>query len=257
MKQLKTILLAGVLIFLSGSNEMINSSEISQRASQNSFQNKYIDCYKCHNYQINHHPVDFIPIKKILFPLYDGKITCRTCHTDDHKSGSDNFLRGRPYQQPKDFCLKCHKESYKGINPHLMLDENGNIRKLIGGVPVCLLCHLVLPNPEVDRTEDVQFRADVGFLCWRCHKPMANAKFFKQHFLVSPPPEQLKIIEENEKKLDILIPLVPRERITCSTCHNPHQKGVILRESAAKGADSPSRLRIPSPQLCFVCHQLQ
>ena len=29
---------------------------------------------------------------------------------------------------------------------------------------------------------------------------------------------------------------------------------VIRREAAAKGADAPDRLRIPSPRLCFACH---
>lgn len=66
----------------------------------------------------------------------------------------------------------------------------------------------------------------------------------------------LKEIERNEKKMEVTIPLVPRKRITCSTCHNPHQKGIIKYEPSAKGAGSPNRLRLSRPALCFVCHRM-
>ncbi|MHB8788841.1 MAG: hypothetical protein ACYDBT_03060 [Desulfobulbaceae bacterium] len=106
----------------------------------------------------------------------------------------------------------------------------------------------------MDKTKDVRFRADIGFLCWRCHPPMANALFQAQHLLVEPSFEMLQTLAKNETAMDVLLPLVPRNRVTCSTCHNPHQKGVIRREAATKGADAPDKLRLPSPRLCFACH---
>lgn len=30
-------------------------------------------------------------------------------------------------------------------------------------------------------------------------------------------------------------PLLNRDRITCSTCHNPHQQGIIARVPASRG----------------------
>jgi hypothetical protein len=45
-------------------------------------------------------------------------------------------------------------------------------------------------------------------------------------------------MHQSEERLLVILPIVPRERITCSTCHNPHQTGVIQREAAAKGADT-------------------
>jgi hypothetical protein len=85
---------------------------------------------------------------------------------------------------------------------------------------------------------------------------MVNARFFQEHFLVKPSPSMLRFIERKEQEMKVTIPLVPRERLTCSTCHNPHQKGVISYEPSAKGADAPSRLRLKSPELCLVCHNL-
>jgi len=66
----------------------------------------------------------------------------------------------------------------------------------------------------------------------------------------------VKYLNEQQKQLQVTIPLVPRDRITCSTCHNPHQKGVILYAPSAKGADAPTRLRLPQEQLCIVCHSI-
>jgi nitrate/TMAO reductase-like tetraheme cytochrome c subunit len=138
------------------------------------------------------------------------------------------------------------------MDPHRMLDSEGNVRE-VNGKPVCLWCHSKKPDPAVDRTTDVRFRADVGFLCWRCHPPMPG-DFFDQHFLVKPSTKTLQNIRETEERLLVILPLVPRGRITCSTCHNPHQKGVIQHEAAAKGADAISRLRLPS--ICFGCHRM-
>ncbi|MGW8161938.1 MAG: hypothetical protein ACWGN1_06785 [Desulfobulbales bacterium] len=259
MKRTKVTLfkLAMVAVLLLAFGLDSGMAATSQPLEQATPGEKYAQCLDCHDYEKNHHPVDIPPFGEIPFPLTDGKITCRTCHYDDHETGGRNFLREGPYLEQRDICFKCHhQERYAGLNPHLMLDEKGGIKKTVGGKSVCIICHLNNPNPEMDRTEDVQFRADVGFLCWRCHPPMANALFLANHFLVEPSPAMLRNQEKNEKRMTVLLPLVPRGRVTCSTCHNPHQQGVIIREAAAKGADSPARLRIPSPRLCFVCHPI-
>jgi len=216
-------------------------------------------CFDCHDYQKNHHPVDFRPTDYVEFPLplYDGMVRCLTCHEihggPDH-TGSPRLLRGGPYLlDRREMCSKCHSwERYTAINPHIMLESDGAVRQ-VNGQPVCLLCHAVKPNPEIDTTEDVKFKADVGFLCWRCHPPMPG-EFFNWHFHVTPSPKTLKYIQETEESLNVILPLVPRGRITCSTCHNPHQKGVIWREAAAKGADAIMKLRFPS--MCHRCHNM-
>jgi predicted CXXCH cytochrome family protein len=213
-------------------------------------------CLECHDYKENHHPVDFVPAdsSRMPFRLFEGKMTCLTCHEihgGDKKEGTPKLLRGGPYQDRRQICFRCHvEENYLGINPHQMMDDNNKVRE-VNGKPVCLLCHSKVPNPETDLTGDVRFRADIGFLCWRCHPPMPDP-FFNTHFLVTPSKTTLDFIHNAEITSDVVIPLVPRGRITCSTCHNPHQKGVIQREAAAKGAGSRAKLRMQ--QLCSACH---
>jgi hypothetical protein len=78
--------------------------------------------------------------------------------------------------------------------------------------------------------------------------------FFTNHFLKRPSRTTMKSMRNAEKELEIIFPIVPRNRITCSTCHNPHQKGVIVTSAAQKGADAPMRLRMQSPAICISCH---
>lgn len=247
------VLMIGIL--LAGPGRRTGLSQLPEQGKPERSGEQYADCLACHDYRENHHPVDIPPQGEIPFPLTDGRITCLTCHFEDHETGGANFLREGPYHLQRDVCFKCHhREDYKGTNPHEMLDEHGRFRKIVGGMTVCVICHVGTPNPDVDRPGDVRFRADVGFLCWRCHPPMANALFQARHLLVAPSLAMRRNLEKNEREMDVLLPLVPRDRVTCSTCHNPHQKGVIRREAAAKGAGEPDRLRIPSPRLCFACH---
>jgi predicted CXXCH cytochrome family protein len=218
-------------------------------------------CLRCHDYRENHHPVDFVPAASHFtsvaktFPLYDNKIRCLTCH-DPHAgpklSEAPNFLRGGPYRDRREICFKCHqKDAYAEISPHVMKDEEGIIQ--LNGKPICLVCHTVTPDPAVDRTTDVKFRADVAFLCWRCHPPMPG-EFFTYHFLVKPSRRTLSVMKKSEQTMNVIFPLVPRGRITCSTCHNPHQKEVLVHEPAKTGAESRYKLRVESPAACVACH---
>jgi predicted CXXCH cytochrome family protein len=212
-------------------------------------------CLDCHNYRVNHHPVNFAPAHPVnaAFPLYRGKITCLTCHEihgTPEKKGERRMLRGGPYPERRTICFTCHThEQYDGINPHQMLEENGRHRT-VNGRPVCLLCHELEPDPSIDQANTVLFRADVGFLCWRCHPPMHSADL-RKHFLAVPSEKMSLYLKTGGK---YALPLVPRSRITCSTCHNPHQEGVIFPGPAAAGADSPHRLR--DQNICMGCHNV-
>ncbi len=215
-------------------------------------------CLKCHDYKENHHPVDFIPANPATYPmpLFGGKVRCLTCHEihgGPSHEGTPKLLRGGPYADRRENCYKCHlREKYARINPHKMLDSNGSILKM-NGKPVCLMCHSIQPDPAVDRTNDVRFRADIGFLCWRCHPPMSGP-FFEKHFLVKPSEDTLKYIRQTEEIRLVILPLVPRGRITCSTCYNPHQAGVMQYIGPSKGADATYKLRLQS--ICIGCHRM-
>ena len=215
-------------------------------------------CLGCHDYTENHHPIDFMPAEPahLPFPLFAGKVRCLTCHAihgGPGKDGTTHLLRDGPYQDRREICFRCHsREEYSSINPHDMLDGQGRVKE-VKGKPVCLICHSKVPDPAKDFTDDVRFRADVGFLCWRCHPPMPG-EFFRTHFLVTPSAKTLSTMNKAEERLYVILPIVPRGRITCSTCHNPHQEGVIQRPSAASGAGARSRIRMP--HICSACHEI-
>jgi hypothetical protein len=65
-------------------------------------------------------------------------------------------------------------------------------------------------------------------------------------------------MKESEKLLGIILPLNYEGKITCATCHNPHERGVIPTEkSSARGASEKFRLRVPgqSGEICSACHK--
>jgi hypothetical protein len=187
------------------------------------------------------------------FPLEEGKLTCLTCH-DIYRMCQrrvvDRFsLRGAPYQRKTDLCFKCHnKESYEKLNPHTQLEANGDIK-----VKVCLFCHTEKPDELRARFKDVKFYGDLTMLCQRCHMIRGNHSGNFNH-LIKPSPVTLANMKLMEEKFGIILPLAADGRMTCVTCHNPHQKGVIPPErAAAKGADSKFRHRLPG-RMCIECH---
>ncbi|TAN40305.1 MAG: hypothetical protein EPN25_08070 [Nitrospirae bacterium] len=217
-------------------------------------------CLECHNYRTSHHPVNFVP-DRVLFtdgeentlPLYDDEIRCLTCHQIHADINSRKLLRGGPYTDRREICFKCHyDEQYAGINPHKMIDSNGD-RTEVDGKPVCLVCHRSVPVQD-GYTPRVYFKAEVAFLCWRCHPPMPD-NFFKGHFLAKPSSKTLGIMRKTEVERGISFPLLNRGRVTCSTCHNPHQKGVILYGPAKAGEGEHDKLRMPANEICAGCHE--
>jgi predicted CXXCH cytochrome family protein len=219
-------------------------------------------CKRCHKYLTDgdHHPSDpeaqpvtgKAAVLDPSFPLVSGKMDCLTCHQmhseDIHYSGTKYFLRGGPYSDRRDICFRCHKaESYKGLNPHeQMIGKDNDLNRF-----TCLVCHLYAPDPKVDTFKTVKFRASVAFLCWRCHPPMI-ADFLDKHFLKVPSKKTFEEMLKGEAEYKVILPLDSKGRVTCSTCHNPHQPGVMVKEWAKKGEGAAKRLR--DQAICSVCH---
>jgi len=213
------------------------------------------------------HPADIEPPKEFKkrmpndFPLRNGKIACITCHDvfaqcrdgkpkDAFTSGL-NFLRGGPYRKQTTFCFKCHdKTKYEKFNPHKQLDKNGKIitRK-------CLYCHKKVPDVKTEEFKDVALIGDLGPLCVRCHNKADKTTLHSRH-LRKPSKKVLARIKQMEIEFGIVLPLNVDGTITCATCHNPHEKGVIPSERAgAKGAGKEHRQRLPG-NICTQCHQM-
>jgi hypothetical protein len=221
-------------------------------------------CLDCHHYEVNHHPVNITPTEgsagasQDAFPLFDGQIRCLTCHQahsdpgHNKLNGTAKLLRGGPYPDQRAICFQCHgQDEYTKIDPHKMLSTDGKVSE-VNGKPVCVFCHTAQPDPAGD-PELVEFRADVAFLCWRCHTPMAGS-FLKSHFHVKPKKPTRVAMLNSEIQRSIELPLARDGMLTCSTCHNPHQAGVITRAAVQAGADAPKRLRIAASSVCEACH---
>ena len=207
------------------------------------------------------HPVDITPSKEKKpkipkdFPLKNGKIVCSTCHDlyqQCQKSPiKKTSLRGAPFSKRTDFCFKCHnKKDYTMLDAHKQLDDNGGIIN-----EICLYCHSEKPDEKNASYKDVKLIGKLEVICQRCHVIAGNHSGNFNH-LVKPSAKGLAKMKQMEKKFNIILPLDENGKMTCITCHNPHQKGVIPAERAgAKGADSKFRHRLPG-KLCIECHQM-
>jgi len=213
------------------------------------------------------HPADIEPPKEIKkrvpndFPLRNGEIACITCHdifaqckdikTNDTFTRGQNFLRGGPYKKLTTLCFKCHdKTKFEKFNPHKQLNAKKEIVEL-----KCLYCHKKVPDVKTEEFKDVTLIGDLGPLCVRCHNKATKGTLHANH-LRKPSAKVLARIKQMELELGISLPLSDEGKITCATCHNPHQKGVIPAERVgAKGAGEVHKHRL-SGNMCIKCHQM-
>ena len=173
------------------------------------------------------------------FPLNKkGEIDCQTCHGikdikdipfDEVDKKADNFHRGGPYQQLTDFCYNCHKKKdYQPPNIHKLLDKNGKYDK-----KACEYCHKKAPDPTKDiALKDLKFRLPPQKICFGCHLKTPHLNALEHQVKVDE--KMRKRIKQAEQKLNVILPLDSDGKVMCTTCHNPHEKGVI-RETKPAG----------------------
>ena len=208
------------------------------------------------------HPVNITPSvekrKRIPpdFPLENGKLTCLTCH-DIYRQCQKrlferNSLRGAPYPKRMSFCFNCHiKKNYEPNDPHQQLNNNKEII-----IETCLMCHKEKPDEKHATFKDVTFIGDIEMICRRCHHIAGNHSGNHDHMKNVPSADGVKRIKLVEAKFHTRLPLNENGKMTCITCHNPHEKGIIPEGSpGAKGAGSKYRHRLPG-NLCKECHQM-
>lgn len=240
------------------------------------FGNDYIRTCRCHEFEPGTylHPVFIKPSEEKRskipdnFPLSNGEITCITCH-DIYLQCQDrvvlklfnrNFLRGGPFLRRTDICFNCHdKDEYTKLNPHNQLDEYGKIIS-----KKCLYCHLEMPNEKTDSYKEtlsghkVKLIGNFTFLCLRCHPEKGKSHPINADHLHAPSPATLANIKESEKNYKVILPLNEKGEVTCATCHNPHEKGVLpVKKASAKGASEKYRLRLSgmTGEICRACHK--
>ena len=230
----------------------------------------YTQLCKCHGYTPGTyiHPVDIVPSKEKAglipkeFPLVDGKVSCLTCHdiymqckkNPRGKALNKRFLRGAPYVSRTTLFFRCHDEKqYTMLDPHNQLTESGAII-----IDKCLYCHVEKPDEKHATFKEIKLIGKLEVLCFRCHYKQSQLHPINANHLVTPPDKIIENMKDTEQKFGIILPLNYEGKITCPTCHNPHERGVIPRDRAsAKGASEKYRLRLSGVnlQICVACHK--
>ena len=239
-------------------------------------------CNSCHSSISKHlyiHPYGMKPSKKIMDNMPasflkavkrgKGSLTCIACHDlpltclpkNKFKRGLNPlFFREGPYKTRTELCYRCHdKSKYKRLNPHDQINKNGKLNE-----EICTVCHLTtekLKKAKDINDVDFNYKENLSAMCTGCHPvkphPGGSFSFFSDekgpNHLVKPSQDILEHKLKMEKKNNIIFPLEPKSgKVFCGTCHNPHEKGVIKVEAAAKGADDNKRLRMQ--KMCRNCH---
>lgn len=212
----------------------------------------------------------------------DGKITCITCHdlrlqeypNAKVKENNSMFLRHYPseimltfewadselderYRQSRyTLCLNCHIQgSVLAWSPHKnQIKPNGEINE-----ELCLFCHYEVPERDAMDRKDWKVRGPIQHNCKNCHMGKTRQHPIRvTHYGNTCPPKIYNQIKNSERRIGLVMPLEIDvqgvERVTCCSCHNAHQKGVLKNSIASKGADEANRLRLPGFSVCLACH---
>jgi hypothetical protein len=250
-------------------------------------------CRSCHDGKLatrEIHSVDIEPssamAKQIPYdiPLENGKLTCLSCHdvSKDCKPGQPaaaanrNLLRGSYVSHPMEFCFRCHlRENYRAFNAHDQL-EAGKPK-----TETCIWCHDKVPDVNSRPKEGAAYalRSESFGVCENCHKVEKNHPTGDSHMFATPtknmiwhmsayeiqprmnlPFERLLEYVRATNRAARSIPLDESGRITCYSCHNPHQKGLIpnwnLRSVGSEPKEAVNhRLRSHEGTACRVCHE--
>jgi hypothetical protein len=149
------------------------------------------------------------------------------------------------------------------ISPHEQINDEGEILW-----EKCLICHKNIPDIKAEKSiKDVTLRYDgnMNDICYKCH-PIGKhpgSEDITSQILQSEAPEHLvvpsKLVVKSMrflmKDVQVILPLEPKTgKVICSTCHNPHERGVLYGR-ANWGADTRQRLRSEGLDICQFCHK--
>ncbi len=238
-------------------------------------------CQSCHDGRKaarEVHPFGIKPGKNVKkqipsqFPLSNGRLTCLSCHdVSSQCNGSlndskekNNFLRGNPSWSI--FCFQCHdKRDYLPFNAHDQIDvQTGKIKE-----KTCLWCHTEVPTVS-QKMRDSKFfglRNESHLICSNCHPVDKTHPIDGQHILVKPSKKTFahmaKYVGVSPSKYRFfqVFPVDEAGRITCFSCHNPHEKGLFTDfNPRSLGADPKIsqhkrlRRRNVEERSCIICH---
>ncbi len=213
-------------------------------------------CQRCHA-GVEHHPLGVTSTPatwKMDFshtPLEKEAVVCISCHKPQECLGAvgrenPRFLRGGPFNTVEEFCRRCHEDKkFSTLNPHDQIDESGEVYQ-----KKCLYCHVAVPNTSAG-DEGLQFTDTLTALCISCHHVGPHPA---QDHLQPMNKTMRATLRDYEERRMVRLPLEEGNRVTCVSCHNPHERG-LLKGPAGIGADEENRLRLASfNEQCIPCH---
>ena len=192
----------------------------------------------------------------------NGKLVCTTCHDMTPHCALDikqryrntSFLRGGPYEKRGDQCFGCHSKSgYRQKSPHMHVSK-GQIKE-----GHCVFCHGSVPQQdESGQWQSVQFATGgpLSKLCDGCHmvgphpSGSVSGKSGWIH-MVRPSMDYAKSMNQAVGTRGGSMPLDPNTgEITCTTCHNPHNR----RLEGYPNAGEKTKTKLRYENMCEVCH---
>lgn len=149
------------------------------------------------------------------------------------------------------------------INPHNQISDEGEVLW-----STCLVCHNNVPDIKKEKSiKDVslRFEDDPNKICRNCHLVIVHpgtegvsatmSGFVAPDHLTVPPKDMLIAIRLTLKEIPTILPLDPKTgKIICATCHNPHERGLLIGR-ADWGGDYRVRLRSAGLDICAYCHR--
>lgn len=174
------------------------------------------------------------------------------------------------------FCGACHTGALQvaggRYDPHRMLNEKGEVL-----TDACLFCHessLDMKN-RTAREGKARLRADGVSLCIGCHS--RHRDYFEPGHIgieatqrviarlrIARPAAKPTTMPQTQPARGVepmRLPLENGRRVVCSTCHNPHPRGVFAAGSElcdgemSEGGKNRLALRGPDKDVCRVCHE--
>ena len=250
-------------------------------------------CQSCHDGRLatrEVHPVDMAPSATIAqeipsdIPLEDGMLTCLSCHDVSMgcKAGQPatepnrNLLRGTRVSNPLEFCFRCHKqENYRTFNAHDQL-EVGKAK-----TDTCVWCHVRVPDVDSRLKEGASYalRSKSFGVCRNCHVVAKDHPTGDSHMFATPSAKMMWHMSAYEiqprmhltfkqlleyvraaNRTPRSIPLDENGHITCYSCHNPHEEGLLPDWNPRSVGAEPKqaanhRLRTHEGIACRVCHE--
>jgi predicted CXXCH cytochrome family protein len=213
-------------------------------------------------------------IKKGAVLGYNGVLTCQTCHKV-HNNNPDHPMLLIEKNNKSSLCLTCHSDKQLLADTKHNLMQSAPKEKNLQGqtaaeAGICSSCHL--PHKaarKIDGEKEVSSE-----LCLSCHSKgniSEKVKFAGMSHPIYVNPFKNKTAGSFFNMVDassdtLALPLFnglgvqdQNGRLTCSTCHNPHEsKDGLIKENQIQQNKKDKRtyfLRKLPPDICKDCHK--